>query len=205
MSYIDISQTDYVDFLSRSGTKKLTKVKTIINRPDYHPAFDFYKLLREEITENQKAEKDKGELLELLKEIVPISKCTRYKSLIDGYFKFLGRKKAKWFNPPTDFWIYKHLRVKLNPELGISFNGEKYIIKLYFKDAALDARDIQILLWMMNQNLCQGIYTGYKCAILDVERGKLIWKTKQDDISALVQGEAECFLKMWAMLNKNSA
>ncbi|MEZ4253047.1 MAG: hypothetical protein R3B99_32975 [Polyangiales bacterium] len=40
---IDISLTDFVDFAMESGTPKVTKVAEMKDRPDYQPAFDFYK------------------------------------------------------------------------------------------------------------------------------------------------------------------
>ena len=52
MSKIKISLTDFVDFVSKSGTSKLTKVKQIKGRRSYHPAFDFWKLMRDEIFHN---------------------------------------------------------------------------------------------------------------------------------------------------------
>jgi len=39
----EISLTDFVDFTSASGTSKLSKLKQFKSRPEYEPAFDFYK------------------------------------------------------------------------------------------------------------------------------------------------------------------
>jgi hypothetical protein len=40
-----ISLTDFVDFVVATGTSKLTKVRQIKRRPQYHPAFDHWKSL----------------------------------------------------------------------------------------------------------------------------------------------------------------
>jgi hypothetical protein len=94
----------------------------------------------------------------------------------------------------------------MNPELGIILNDERYIVKLYFKDTPLYKGDITILLQMMENTLSVGLFKGYKCALLDVERSKLHYsKEQQPSISALVEGEAESFIRIWQELEKKSA
>jgi hypothetical protein len=202
---IKITQTDYIDFISRSGMSKLSKVKSIFSRPDYHPSFDFYKKLREEFVNYIKGDRIKNDLYIFLTHQIQ-KKQTRFEPLINGYLKFLGRKKAEWFEPPTATWIYKDLNIKMNPELGVVLNGEKYIIKLYFKDSPLEKGDIAILLEMMESTLSTGIFTGYKCALLDIERSKLrYFKKKVPSVTALIEGEAESFIRIWQDLEKKSA
>jgi hypothetical protein len=46
-----LSLTDFVDIVSKSGTPKSTKVAQVKHRPPYSPATDFYKPLRDEITQ----------------------------------------------------------------------------------------------------------------------------------------------------------
>ena len=203
---VKITQTDFIDFISRSGTSKLSKVRTLFTRPDYHPSLDFYKPLREEIVENLKLQKAKKELFDFLDELKTSKKYSRYLPLIDGYTKFLGRKKAQWFEPPSTVWKYKELQIKMNPELGICFGDERYIIKLYFKDTSLQRKDIKVLLWMMDQTLCTGIFQGYRSALLDVERSKLHYSNaKEQTLNALLEGEAESFLRMWQSFEQKSA
>lgn len=43
----NLSLTDLIDVVSKSGTPKATKVCQIKNRPAYQPAIDFYKPLRD--------------------------------------------------------------------------------------------------------------------------------------------------------------
>lgn len=90
--------------------------------------------------------------------------------------------------------------------MGISINGEKYIVKMYFKDTPLEKSSIDVLLWMMGSTVSTGIYAGYKCALLDVERSKLhYFKKPQPAINALLEGEAESFITMWQSLDQKSA
>jgi hypothetical protein len=185
---------------------KLSKVRALLGRPNYHPSFDFYKKIREEIIDTLRFGKKKKELLDFLSDISDGKKKSRYRNLVDGLLKFLGRKKIGWFDPPSATWSYKDLRIKMNPELGLEINGEKYITKLYFKDTPLQKKDIKVLLWMMHQTLCQGIFSGYKCALLDVEHGKIFpFVTDEPAIRALLEGEADYFIKLWHELEKKSA
>jgi hypothetical protein len=203
---IKITQTDYIDFISRSGISKLSKVKSIHNRADYHPSHDFYKPLRDEIVETIKNNKNKKSLYEFLSDLSGSPRYSRYEHLIDGYSKFVGRKQIEWFEPPSATWNYKNLSIKMNPELGLIFNGTKYIVKMYFKDTPLEKGDREILLWMMERTLCSGIYSGYKCGLLDIERSKLhCTKDPRPSIEALVEGEAESFIKIWESFERKSA
>lgn len=206
MNKVVITQTDYIDFISKSGTSKAAKVRSLHDRPKYHPAFDFYKPLREEIVEHLKYDKKKQDLFSFPSVVTDTKKRARYLSLINGYAKFIGRKKATWFDPPSANWDYKELRIKMNPEIGLILNSNKYIIKMYFKDSPLQSKDIKVLLWMMENSLCTGLFNGYKCALLDVENGKMHYsKSKDPSIHALLEGEAEFFLKLWHSLDRKSA
>lgn len=129
-----ITQTDYIDFISKSGLGKLSKVKSIFNRPGYHPSFDFYKKLREEFVSFTKLRKSKEELYSFVS-LQHLKKQTRFELLVHGYLKFLGRKKAEWIDPPTSLWTYKDLIIKINPELAVILNGEKYIINSTLKNS----------------------------------------------------------------------
>ncbi|MDZ7649279.1 MAG: hypothetical protein U5K54_20095 [Cytophagales bacterium] len=142
----------------------------------------------------------------MINELTDKKKHLRYTSLINSFTKFLGRKKIAWFNPPSNTWSYRDLNVKMNPEIGLNINGEKFIIKLYFKDSPLQKKDIKVLLWMMNLSLCNGIYTGYKCALLDIDKGKFFpFKEDNSSMLSLVEGEADYFIKLWRTLEKKSA
>jgi hypothetical protein len=44
-----LSLTDFVDIVSRSGIQKANKVKQIKQRPEYEPSADFYRRIREDI------------------------------------------------------------------------------------------------------------------------------------------------------------
>ena len=86
---IEISLTDFIDFVSKSGGSKMTKVKQIKKRDAYQPFADFYKGLREGIIETHEKGLPKKELNKIIDELTDPKKISNYKEAIEGYKKFL--------------------------------------------------------------------------------------------------------------------
>ncbi len=83
-----ISLTDFVDFVIKSGTPKLTKVKQIKGRGEYSPASDFWKNLREAIVDYHKADSSNKKLLDNATKQKDAKRAKHYPSRIAGYKKF---------------------------------------------------------------------------------------------------------------------
>lgn len=197
----DISLTDFADFVSKSGIRKFSKVKEINRRDEYHPAFDFWKPLREGIIDLHIKAKKKNELNQILEELTDEKKKKRYPELIKQYKSFLGRKNLEWFDPPYKDWKYDALRVRLNPELGLEINGKLYVIKLWFKAEKLSQAKVDFILLLLNEKLKTGRFKSVNFAVLDVAQKKLYDKTKlTKNEFPLLEGEALAFLKIWDAL-----
>ena len=198
---INISLTDFIDYISKIGASKFTLANQIYSREEYHPAFDFWKPLRDGIIDFHKLDKDKSELDKILIDLTDKKKKTRYPSLIESYKLFLGRKKIEWFEPPFEEWKANDLRIRLNPELGLDINGNLYVIKLYFKTDKLSQMKADLILLLMNTQLKKGDFNKVTFAVLDVERNKLFEKTKLSEIHLpLLEGEALSFINIWNSL-----
>ena len=198
---INISLTDFIDYVSKIGASKFTVVNQIYSREEYQPAFDFWKSLRDGIIDFHKLDKDKSELDNILIDLTDKKKINRYPALVESYKLFLGRKKIEWFEPPSTEWKTNDLRIKLNPELGLDVNGNLYVIKLYFKTDKLSQMKADLILLLMNTQLKNGDFTEATFAVLDVERNKLFEKTKLNEIHLpLLEGEALSFINIWNSL-----
>ena len=89
-----------MDIVSRSGTPKATKVAQVKRRPEYEPAFDFYKPLRDHIITVHADDRSKRDIGKVMADLVDGKKLRNYPALVDGYIKWWGRKAFVWFDPP---------------------------------------------------------------------------------------------------------
>ena len=195
---INISLTDFIDFVSRVGGSKFTKVNEVYTREPYQPAFDFWKPLREGIIDYHKSDLEKSELDKILHDLTDKNKIKLYPALIANYKSFLGRKKTEWFDPPHKLWRYGEFRMKLNPELGLEINGNLYVIKLYFKSDSLSQQKSDLILLLLNTSLKKAEYKDVNFAILDVARKKLFERTRLTEKHiSLLRGEAMNFTNIW--------
>lgn len=195
---VQISLTDFIDYISKVGTTKFTKVKEIKNRDAYHPAFDFWKPLREKIIDIHKDNKNKNLLDEIVNILTDKNKINLYPNLISQYKSFLGKKKTEWIEPPFTDWIMNDLRIKINPEVGLFINDKPYIIKLYFKAEPLSKSKADMILLRMNESLKSGDFKDANFAVLDISRKKLYENCSLNQVHlSLLEGEALSFLKIW--------
>jgi hypothetical protein len=198
----EISLTDFVDFVIKSGTPKLTKVRYLKQRPAYNPAFDYWKQMREGIQEmHRSGNATRAELNAIVEGLDNNKKVGRYRAAVNGYAKFLGRRRITWFEPPASDWVQQSLTVRVNPELGLKIGDDPYLVKLYFKDEALTSARVTIVLDMMSLVLSSKSPPGTRMAVLDVSNGRLLCDTNGSaDTVVLLQGEAAAFVEMWKRL-----
>ena len=194
----EISLTDFVDFVIKAGSPKLTKVRELLNRGEYSPALDFWKALREHIPQTHKGQVGIDSILDH----IAAKKKRRYEAALTGYKKFIRRVgDAPYFEPPSDRWVNSGLTVRVNPELGLCIHGERHVIKLYFKDEAPTRHRIDAVLELMKICLCKGRFTDVKVAVLDVAKGRIIPATRDNpEFPILLSTEAASFVSMWVAM-----
>jgi len=199
---IHISLTEFVDFVAKSGTPKLTLVRRVKERHKvgYDPRTDFYKPLRDGLVKHHKEGLPKSALDPLTTGLSDAKKRTAYPELVQGYKKFLGKKAVKWFDPPQRVWTHSELEISINPELGLEINGKKHAIKLYFKAEKLT----KIRMDAINQLMHVVLGTNQQSpvlGILDVRNAKLISATApQPSLMPLLEGEAIAFAAIYRQL-----
>lgn len=193
-----ISLTDLVDIVSKSGTPKASKVAQVKVRPDYEPAFDFYKSLREKIIDLHRKGQDKRGLTAFLGSVLDPRKKTNYPEVVEGYKKWWGRKKIAWFEPPRAVYAQSGVEIFVNPELGLEIDGVPRLIKLYFKDDPLSKLRIDLITVLMELALRGECKNKEIMSVLDVRSAKLfqlsapVAKTK-----AVVDAELAYIATLW--------
>ena len=194
----ELSLTDFVDVVMKSGTPKATKVSQIKQRPSYHPAFDFYKPIRESIIESHQQNWSKKQFSVSAGATHDPKKKANYPTVIQGYLKWLGSKQTIWFNPAKTTYNCSGVEVIINPELGLQFGGEQHLIKLYFKDEKLQKNRADLILQMMEMTLRPSLDLSTKVSVLDVRNSKLFTGTSGNALlAAQVNAELAYISSIW--------
>lgn len=193
-----IGLTQFVDYTLKGSGGQLSEVRKIKYQDEYHPAFDYWKILREGIV---KLHSDNLEIESLysLGSSVDDKKKINYRDAIKAYAKFLKNKNIVWFNPPKATWIYNELTIRSSPELGLILNNQPYLIKLYFKEKSLTKRSVKDVLTLMAHSHYEDEFPlNTKFALLDVRKSKLVFfEDYQADDLLVLESHAHQFLYLW--------
>lgn len=206
-----VSMTYFVDFISQSGTPKLTVVKNVRKQEQDGYGFqsDFWKILKGGIINfHKRGGTEKSLLDEIVSKTNDTKRKIRYQESIRLYKKFLGRKELIWFDPPKPEWKYGDLSVRVNPELGLIIDGQKHIIKMNFKSedkVELSKQRASILQLLMSDAI-----GDQECfySILDVPKSpkSKLYSIQSQDIEkglvSLLHGEASSFMTMYKSLGE---
>ena len=196
---MEISLTDFVEFTLKTGSARLTKVKQIKERPQYHPSYDYWKILRDKIIDYHQTNEAKISFLEdCLNTLTNKSKVDNYKNAIDNYLNFIKKKNITWFEPPYSLWKNSELTIRINPELGLVIDDSNYVIKLYFGSEKISKSKINMILTLMNSQF-DNLNDNFSFSVLDVKNKKLHINSKSetDKTKPLIIGEAFAFEHIW--------
>lgn len=192
-----LSLTDLVDVILKTGMPKVTKVTQIKSRPDYEPAFDYYKQLREAIIENHRKGGTKKEFQIVAGSVGNPKKEDNYGAAIVGYSKWWGKKDLKWIEPQREIYSKNGIDVIINPELGLDVDGQKYFIKLYLKSDPLSKNRADLILSLLGSVFSIEKKKGIKMAILDVRNSKLFVEPSKKVPVAVVDAELAYVAALW--------
>ncbi len=132
MTEIKVGLTQFLDFTLKGSTAKTNFIKNLKSQPEYQPAFDYWKQLRETVIKFHQ-NKLPFECFETLVQTVDQKKKQNYIDVIKQYKKFIKNKDISWFDPGKSHWKSDDLIVRSSPELGLFINNEPHLIKLFFK------------------------------------------------------------------------
>lgn len=187
---MEIPLTSFVDFVLKSGSPKLTCAKQIKQQMSlpYDPAADYYKRFRDAVLELHSKDHDKKILSRLIGGL-PDNKLENYEVMIANYKKFIGNKAMTWFEPQRKNWKYNNIEIPINPELGLEWNGERHLIKMYLKSEKPSKDRVSSILALMNETLPT---RNYIHGVLDVRNNKLYsLESNMANLIPLVKGEAD--------------
>lgn len=184
-----ISLTDFVDIVSSAGKTKANKVKAIKNREQYHPAFDYYKKIRDGIAEIHRSGMPKNAVIQSFSNISQPNKEVNYRLLSESYHSWWGRKEISWFEPISSVFERSGAAVNVNPELGLIINGSPHLVKLYFKAATLSKNRLDIITYLMKSTLEGEFDNNPVMSVLDVRNKKLFTLLEHIDLDDVLSAE----------------
>lgn len=198
---IKISLTEFMNFVNKSGSAKLTVVSNAKNKRDEEYAHykDYWLKLREKIKAVHRRNGTHDDLKEVIEEVIDERK-ENYRIAANGYCSFWKKRKIEWVEPPKKTWISGDLKIELNPELGLVINNQIFVVKLFTTaNNNLDKRHADLILTLMEKELRESVEDDKVIfAILDVKRGKIFEKKNYDpSLFFLLQGEAKSFETIW--------
>lgn len=199
---IAISLTQFIDFTTKGSTAKTNSVRKIKQQPDYDPAKDYWKPLRDRIVKYH----EKGQNLDVFEQLIANATEKRkanYTLAVKQYLKFLKGKETLWFSPGKAIWSYEELLVRSSPELGLLINDEPHLIKLYFKGERekIDKRNISTALTLLNTaeyDKGETHVLNAKRSVLNIQKNSLHMNESvtPDQLLAL-RSEAQQFAFLW--------
>jgi hypothetical protein len=204
---MQISMTTFLDYVAASGTTRLRRVLEARQQyaREYNPATDFYGPLRKRIVATFERGWDPAALDRALQELADPKKESHYQACRTGLRKWAGKKGAKkirWIKPKRAVWTSGALEVSISPELWLEIDGQRLLIKMYFKADQLSQHKVNLSLRLLETTVGR----HGDVAILDVRRGRLFTQTTEppEGVDLLLASEAAGLVTLWEALDKSS-
>ena len=199
------SFTRFVDFLLKSGEKRLTEVRSHINaKADYDYYADFRVAAAGVLRQNVQLA-----LLPLwVEEKVDARKRVIYRELVENYARFAAGVQG-WSEPTArDLSIGRGFSVHVNPELGVILGGQKTFVKLYCRKDPLTIPRADVTLGVMEEAFV-GAASGPRLAVLDVRRNRLFSAhDRQSHVTktrALVKADGAAYVALYSAMAATKA
>src|ERR1700744_4514816 len=154
----------FVEFTVAQGTARGATVGSTAT--DYDPRRDFYKGLRERTVRQLVDGWDAQELRRSLREGANPRKQASYEACRRGLSRWAAGKDLTATRARPGFWHAAGLEIRVNPELRLTIDGNRHLVKLYFKADEMSAARAENTLFLLSEIAPQ----GSRAAVLDLRR-----------------------------------
>lgn len=196
---IQVSLTEFVNFINSSGMKKMTIVANAKAKHEEQTGspYDYWKDFKDKVKRLLKRQGTRDDLYKVVEEVRDEMR-ENYNQMIAGYLKFWKPTRMAWLTPAKKMIRIGGVKMMLNPEIGIRWQDKDYMIKLYLKaNETLDKRHADIILALMESELREKVDEDVEFGILDVKRGKLFLHVDNDPrLLILLKSEGLEFAEM---------
>jgi hypothetical protein len=194
-----LTLTDFIDFVAKSGTPKMTHARNVKRRGEYDPATDYYLPIRSRIIEA--CSRGRPVSAASLTAGCHPKKRSHYAQIASGFERWQKLGVGRWLAPPVAEWTCGDVRVRINPELALKRPNELLIVKLYFKAEPLSRARIDLITHLMERALRRESPPGSRMGVLDIRKARL-WTppTASSGLDAQLVGEAAYLEAVWDSL-----
>ncbi|OUB25816.1 hypothetical protein BK739_18685 [Bacillus thuringiensis serovar pirenaica] len=199
MTEIKVGLTQFLDFTLKGSTAKTTFIKNLKSQPEYQPAFDYWKQLRETVIKFHQ-NKLSFEYFETLVQTVDQKKKQNYIDVIKQYKKFIKNKDISWFDPGKSHWKSDDLIVRSSSELGLFINNEPHLIKLFFKGKKerIDKYNINSTLTLLNESTFSNERNDVNYTVLNIQKNRMYTNNSiNNNHLVALKSEANQFCYIW--------
>jgi hypothetical protein len=160
---------------------------------DYDPRRDFYKALRERTARQLREGWNAAAFKRSRGQVKHPRTQPSYEACRRGLTTWARGKDLSARRARPGFWQAAGLEVRVNPELRLVVDGERFLVKLYFKADEMSAARAENTLFLLETMAPRGV----RGAVLDLRRGDLLVAAEPDPgLDALLASEAAAFASL---------
>jgi hypothetical protein len=190
----------FATFVTAPPAGRIAAVTGLKHQPDYDPAIDWWKRLRDFIPRNHRANGTKADIDSFVDGVTG-RKEPSYRARAEAYKDWWGPRNIRWVGGSPLPWTSGNVEVSVNPELFISVDGVRHVVKLYFKGSErLTADRANVVLRLMELKYRGGATPDGRpvCGVLDLVQEEFHVPTSSlAYLDPLLTGEAAAFSSVW--------
>lgn len=203
---VNVSLTQFLTYSAKVSTSaKVNEINRIKYAPDYNPAVDYWKPLRDEIKRIHENNLPITNLENVLNRVSE-QKLKNYSRVISKYTSFIKSHNVEYFQTGSSFWkLNDDLFVRTSPELGLIIDGRKFYVKNWYKkpekNSTVTAQKIKSTLTMMQISERDFQLEDGNFAVLNLQNGKLLEAPPLLTESVMeLEVDAATFIDIWNRL-----
>jgi hypothetical protein len=190
--------TVFMDFVLKSGTPKATIVRQWKTKPEYSPATDYYRQLREAIVEYSSARRRSSAVLDNAVANASSKKQGNYREAKEGFMGWFNGHHGRWQVPPVSKWTAHDIEIRVAPELGFEVGDALIWVKLYFRNTSLKKTAADIMLELMASSLLTRKRSNESVVVLDVKNAReYSARGSRPALNAQLRAEAAYWAALW--------
>ena len=190
----------FAAFVAGAPSTKIATVAATKSPTAYDPKTDWWKQLREFLPKNHQLRGTQKDLVKFAAGVTDRKRAS-YGDRVSNYNTWWGKHQIKSASGSSTSWSAAGVDVSVNPELFLSVDGDRYVIKLYLKQSEkLSVDRANVVLRLLELAYRKGSSPGGVpvIGILDLAQGEFVVPSGSlAYLDPLLAGEAASFATIW--------